>query len=287
MAGRGALQRQEEERRRVAHRGGDRGRRGAGSEGRGIVPGDGRVRGGVVAEDDRIPRHERVSGCGCVELGPLREVEVDPLLGEQAGDEAIVALLVLRGVLARRILAEELPARGDPRLLQHGVHDLGYPQVLEDARPATPAQEPQARDEANVVLHRAVRLVDLLQAHGGHHAVERARGLADVPGEDRATAQGEALDLLVGLRLGADDDVEGVVLGDRLAAGEGVDTEVAGVEALDGEAVGDAAGAAGAGGHQAARVEGRRHEDHLGNTGRSARRRRAGGRHVRQGRFAA
>ena len=106
-----------------------------------------------------------------------------------------------------------------------------------------------------------MRLVDLLQGDGGHHAVERARSLADVPDENGAPAQGEALDLLVGFGLSRHDDVEGVVLRDGLAAGEGVDAEVVGVEAVDGEAVGSAAGAGGAGngGEQAARVEGRRH----------------------------
>ncbi len=256
LAGGGVRGRQEVERRRVAHRGGSGGRRRPGGERRGVVPGDGRVPGGVVAEDDGVPRDQRIGRGRGIQLGPLREVEVDARLGEETGDEAVIALLVLRRELPHRVLADELPARRDAGLSQHGVHDLGHAQVLEDPRPPAPLEEPETRDHLDVVLHRVAGLVDLLQLHRGHQTVERARRLADVPGEHRAPAEGEALDVLVGLGLGGHDDVEHVVLRHRLAAGEGVDAEVVGIEAVDGEAVGRGAGAARA---QAARIEGRSH----------------------------
>jgi hypothetical protein len=82
-------------------------------------------------------------------------------------------------------------------------------------------------------------VVGLHQADGGDDAVERALLLANVEEQRRALAEGGLLDQ-VAAGLAGDHDVERPGLREGLLAGEAVDAEVAGGQAVNRELVGEA-----------------------------------------------
>ena len=125
------------------------------------------------------------------------------------------------------MIAEELPARADAGRAQHGVDDLGHPQVLVDARALATLRQPQARHDPQVVLDGArVHVVHFGEPHRRDDAVERALRRADAPGQRGALAQREPLQLLVRGGRDVGDDLERVGLAHPLVAVEALDAEV-------------------------------------------------------------
>ena len=219
-----------------------KGRRGRGGsarlQGGGFVPADGWIERGVVAEDHRVSRDERVGRERGRERRALDEGEVEARFGAEALHEAEVALLVLGAILPRRVIAEQPKAGADARFPQDRSEDLGHPEVLEDPGALSSLEQPETGDEAKVVLHAAAAgLVYGGEPDGGDDAIEGALASLGGPDEARRAAEGDALHLVVVRGLDGSDDVEAVRLRYGLVTGEGLDPEVVGRETLQGEVI--------------------------------------------------
>ncbi len=175
---------------------------------------------------------------GIVDGAAAEEVEVDPGLGQDALDKAVIRLFVLRAILPLRVSTGELPSCDDAGLAEDGGDDVRHAHLLEDPRAALALQKPKARDDAKGVFDFPLDLVHRREAHGGNHAIQRAGLWACVEREDGALAERGALDVFAGF--GGGDDVEGIGFGEGLFAGEGVDAEEVSGEAVDREVVGGA-----------------------------------------------
>ena len=161
-----------------------------------------RVRGGVVAE------HQRVAAALVVE--PVG----DPFLLQQPGDEVEVGLLVLDAVLPARIGPGEGRARRDAPFVQDLLHDLRDRQALEDPAPPPQAERPEARDDPGdvPVPVRPFARVPALEA--GHEAVQEPLAAVGADECEEPRLPQEPVQLHA---LGDDDrDVDRVRAGDRL-----------------------------------------------------------------------
>ncbi len=153
----------------------------------------------------------------------MLEIEIEPLLLAQPGDEMQGRLAVLHAVLARCVVKEAFEGKrvaGEILILEHLLDDPRHAQVLEDAVIRDQPEEPQARDQDGAIVGARMGGVQLGEL--ADHAVHMPHTSAFV-GDAQAGGLAEDLGEIDVWRFVNELDFKFVGLVDLFSPGEGVD----------------------------------------------------------------